>query len=357
MKVPKTAFLAISSFFAVWAVAPSAYAQSCGADAHEIARESTANGVRITCVCDAGYDRIGNRCERVILGGDELGARTGDAFTFGDRLRAAADRAVSRLDVRGLLHIRTLAAEAGRYGQALEDLFGDRVETAEAPDLRRLLDDEVRPAVLDLRDSQRPERDRAGPLALEAPDPDDLAVRSKAFGQAVVLANFYISHGAYGDAVGVLERAVVIAPANPELRQALTYAGQLKAERDAVSTRFPARDLAEVRRVASGRAAWRLGLHLIDKGDRAAAESVLREALAALSDGAHTRDTDLIREMVTTLRSGQPFPGATGHGLFEGRSKADLILDSLEFGSGDINRIHLLAREFPHLLEQEPMFS
>ena len=100
--------------------------------------------------------------------------------------------------------------------------------------------------------------------------------------------------------------------------------------------------MADARRVASGIAAWQLGMHLIDMDDRAAAVPVLREALVALSDIAHADEVREVLALLAYLQSGLPFD-RNPLGVFEGKSKADLILDSLEFGRGDIDRsLHFL---------------
>ncbi len=316
--------------------AVEAGAQSCGANAHEIARQAAGTGFRMTCVCNAGYDRANNQCQQFRLGTDEWEARTGAAFTLGDRLRAAAGQAT--LLLRGNIHVGALAAEAGRYAEAISTLFYGENKPAKDSALRQLLDDDVGPALTRLASQVQPERKRAGPLAADAVNPDDPEIASKAVADAAVLAGYYVGHGAYAGAVGILEKAVINAPNDRQLRQALTYSGQLKAEqvlRDAASS--TATSIAERRRRAAGRIAWKLGLHLIDKGDTAAAEPALRRAQQALSDGGNAEDIKVIEQMLQWIEVGRPFLNVDRRGQFKDRSKADLILDSLEYGEGNID--------------------
>ena len=308
-------------------------AAECPEGATKIREEIAGGKVRIYCKCLPGHMLIDNKCLKLSPVNDqELDARTGKAFKLGQKLRDYATHASNwSIKARATLMRGIVEAERGMYGRAVYLLKQIEEDIPGVPIIREGLDHAN--YLINIQTA----RTKAGPLAQEIIQPEDLSqlplkARVKVF-TAAVSANA----GDYLDAIRLLQEALKEAPNEPSIRGALTYVADLKAAEDLLidialnksSDQAPDR-FADARRRAKQNAASRLGWHLVEKEDYPGAVRYFKEVLK--SEEGDTAYKWTMQECIKNVQQLKPTP-IPGFPIYP--SKADVILDALEYGNGN----------------------
>ena len=262
----------------------------------------------------------------------DLEVATGEAFKQGQDLRDYVQQADWPVQVKSAFVLGVLMAERGRYDEAF-DYFLDAAHAAPYdpaqgtpydPIIRDALQEAMR-----LKAAKAESAADAGYLAEEVVDPDGLSHLPLKARAGVMVAAASVSVGDYDAAVRILGEAAEAAPGDEGIRDALVYVRQLKAARDERAAGPPDPELLDAVRVrAKGNAAWGLGLYLAEKGDYDGAVHYLNEARPAFPG---VVERDILDKAIANVRDlGGEIPGFPAY-----RSKADAILDALEYGKGD----------------------
>ena len=141
--------------------------------------------------------------------------------------------------------------------------------------------------------------------------------------------------GDFDGAISLLNEARRTNPTDQDLRGAETYVSQLMAQKrereSTLSDQEKARRLSTIRTNGRRDAAWTLGLHLSDYGDNYGAIFYFLEARQDFPlESYNYRLLGKLIENVNTLGTVNEFP------LFH--SKADALLDALQYGDGSLDR-------------------
>lgn len=254
----------------------------------------------------------------------ELLATTGKGFEYGQDLLDYIQKADWSMRAKSAFILGILKANRGQYNEVINYLE-DAVATAPNEPL-------LKKALANAKDLKAAKKAKAsaGPLAQETVNPDDLAHFPIKVQAEVNLATASLVVGDYDAAVKYMNEALETLPDDQGLLDGLLYVKQLKAAQDERVAGSADPDLYRAVRVrAKGEAAWKLGLYLSEKSDYEATVRYLKEARSLIQDDLSTQ---LIDKLITDVRKIAPGP-IEGMPIYP--SKADAILDALEYGKGD----------------------
>lgn len=257
----------------------------------------------------------------------DLEVATGEAFEQGQDLRDFLHNVDWPVKVKAAFLLGVLAAESGRYDEAF-NFFLDAAHAV--PNLDPVIRNALQEA-MSLKAEKANAASDAGHLAKGLVDPNSLAHLPPKARAGVMVAAASVNVGDYENAIRILGEAAEAAPGEQGVRDALVYVQQLKAARDELAAGFRDPALLDAARVrAQGNAAWGLGLYLAEKGDYDGAVHYLKEAREPFRDGL---EREVLDEVIANVRNlGDEIPGFPVY-----RSKADALLDALEYGKGDWN--------------------
>ena len=254
----------------------------------------------------------------------EFLATTGKGFKYSQDLMDYIKKADWPMRAKSAFTLGILKANRGQYNEAINYLQEAIATAPNEPLLKNAL-----AHVKDLKAAQKAKAS-AGPLARETVNPDDLAHFPIKVQAEVNLAAASIVVGDYDAAVKYMNEALETLPGDQGLRDGLLYVRQLKAARDERAAGPPDPDRYRAARVrAKGEAAWNLGLYLSEKSDYKATVRYLKEARSLIQDDSSTQ---LIGKLIANVRT---LPAKPIEGIPIYPSKAEAILDALEYGKGD----------------------
>lgn len=254
----------------------------------------------------------------------EFTATTGEGFQYGQDLRDYTQKADWPMRAKSAFTLGIAKASRGQYNKAINYLQEAITTGPNEPLLKNALSH-----VKDLKAAKKVKAS-AGPLARETVNPDNLAHFPIKVQAEVNLAGASIVVGDYDVAVKYMNEALETLPNDQGLRDGLLYVKQLKAARDERAAGPVDPDRYRAARVrAKGEAAWNLGLYLSEKSDYEATVRYLKEARSLVQNDLSTR---LIDKLIANVRT---LPAKPIEGIPIYPSKADAILDALEYGKGD----------------------
>ncbi len=254
----------------------------------------------------------------------EFLATTGKGFKYGQDLMDYIKKADWPMRAKSAFTLSILKANRGQYNEAINYLQEAIATAPNEPLLKNAL-----AHVKELKAAQKAKAS-AGPLARETVNPDDLARFPIKVQAEVNLAAASIVVGDYDAAVKYMNEALETLPDDQGLLDGLLYVKQLKAARDERAAGPVDPDRYRAARVrAKGEAAWNLGLYLSEKSDYKATVRYLKEARSLIQDDLSTQ---LIGKLIANVRT-LPAKPIEEFPIYP--SKAEAILDALEYGKGD----------------------
>lgn len=319
--------------------APVSADEICGANAYVYNIEITGEEEIVTCDCAPGYKRADGQCVEdaavqlealaeaslPTMSALEYDAVTGAAFNEGAELAAMVEDTDWPLKAKATFLLGVLRADRGDYEEAARFFRYSLRERPAEEWIRKALDH-----VLSLQAAQVVRR-QAGPIAQGMIDIEMLASLPKAARDRIIIAISRVETGDYAGAADLLDEARLLAPYDPDLRDARVYVSQLVAQNRerglALSARARAEQREEYRRIGIRDAAWRMGLFMSDIGYQKYAEDYFAEAQALVEPG--STQHRLLGELIRYADNLPP----SGIKIYE--SRADAILDALQYGNGD----------------------
>lgn len=256
-----------------------------------------------------------------------LNVTTGKAFKRNKDLLDFINKANWSTKTEAEVILGILMAERGRYDDAVRYLQQAAVSEPNEPVITSALEQAMK-----LKEEKKEITQGAGHLRHRVINPDEFAYLPLQAQADLVIAKASVSVEDYDSAVKSLNAALNLAPTDKKLRDALVYARQLKTARDEEATGKPTLEWYEAPATrAKANAAWTLGLYLSDKGDYVGATKYLRETQQFYSKGSDNR---LLNKLIDNMENLAPIE----HRYPSYSTKADAILDALEYGKGDWQR-------------------
>jgi len=257
-----------------------------------------------------------------------LDVASGQAFKSNQDVIDFIEKADWTTRVKARVVLGLLMAGQGRYDEAIAYLQKAAVEESNESLITTVLEN-----VMNLKEEKEKITQGAGHLKHSVINPDEFTYLPPQAQVDLVIAKASVSVGDYDNAVKSLHAALMVAPTDKKLRDALIYARQLKIARDEkISGKKPDPAwLEEAASRAKANAAWGLGLYLSEKGDYIGAVKYLKETQQVFSDG---YTNELLGKLIDNVDTLAPLEDIVP--TFP--TKADAILDALEYGKGDWQR-------------------
>lgn len=330
---------ALAAALLVLASAPAA-AQYCPKGSHEVSRTRDGDRLIVRCACDEGLIVDEGQCRTVQEALDFLLAadlerqllllETGDAFRGGDDLRRRIARASWPVLDKVHAVLATFLGEIGRY----------RDGAAAIGQVRRSQPTDQVALTIEVKLTELAQRQAAQPLV--TPEARDIERELKISHLSlegrtdVMLGLISYREGEHREAMDYLARAQKLHPDDAGVRDLMFLVSRVQAAR-AQQPNAGANWTTRVFQRQGALAAWNLGLLLIEGGQAAQADVALGEARERmLRAGAQPGDFNL--ELIGGLQRrvrGEGTAGMTAPSIpriYDGTSKADLMLDALEYG-------------------------
>lgn len=350
---------------AVFVLSPMrALAQQCPPGSIQESRVETDRTITLTCRCSPGFWVVNNQCmDRSSPAvqqwwNDELAMLLSGAALDGlEDAPLLQDYAIEQDwpddALTGFL-ISTLQAGRGYFKRARQQLEAtlDSVTNEVALAYDDLLSDRVERLKI---------RDQAGPFAKEAVDPEQLRGLETSKQREIIEAAVKLGQGDYDAATEKFENALgqvtpasrgeQPAPMNAETRRqvedAVVWAGQLKSQRDSKVTTAGQLDkirnnYTRQREQAAAERSWNLAVATGLTGQTDLAVSLIDEALPYFAENSPEL-ARVLRRQRGELEAGTFSPGVEDAvekaGLLAFKpTRADAILDALEYGKGNWDR-------------------
>jgi hypothetical protein len=269
----------------------------------------------------------------------------GNAFRMGSRIRAYADKSLnSAKDISRVL-IGAWHAERGSYQKARH--------LARFPDISQKDEvlNEIEDILLSLEREQRALLKKAITRLVISGDFDSrfFSKYPDKFSISLLQAHMNIKSQNYDDALRNIDSAKKMNIESQALADTETYVRQMKVS--AMEKRTPTDPalITHQKNLAGAYAGWTLGMLLMDSNMDATAIQVLTKSAQTLAREGKTGDSttvfslmNKIPEKVEKNQDWLPSPG-----IYDTASEADILFDSLEYGSGDWKR-SLLFLELAH---------